>query len=162
MLNKDLEAVFTINNENSNQKTHYPFDLLVTSVDIHQYLKKFSFDFCKVFLPIFELETKKLISNSYDFIRSIDGRSEFLTDAANKTMTLQMYRFHSIEVIKKIINKHYQRIQAKYQDYQIVLEPGKNEEYQKFKESFESYVRLNKSLPVNEKKIVIKPNLVKI
>ncbi len=162
MLNKDLEAVFTINNQNSNQKTNYPFDLLVTSVDIHSYIKKFSFDFCKVFLPVFEVETKKLISNSYDFIRSIDGRSEFLTDGINKTMTLKMYHFHSIDVIKKIINKHYNRIQNKYQDYEIVLDPGKNEEYQNFKNSFESYIRLNKSLPINEKEVVIKPNIVKI
>lgn len=152
LLNKELEAVVTL----SPQESEYPMDILVINSQIENYLSTFSFGICKVYLPVINMSTPQLITSIYDFMSNINISESFVKDAMRKKLTLKMYNYNSIELVEKILSKHYEKIKYKYDEFQLYLDPGNNEEMKSFKKNYESFVFLKNNLPSKNDIIVEK------
>ncbi len=152
LLNDKLEAVITL----EKGENPYPFDVLIINTAIENYIKTFSLGICKVYVNFLNPLKPKLISNPFDFFSTIHGTSAFIDDGINKTITLDMTSFNSIDTINKIIENHFNRICVKYSTYKLEIQSGDNEEFISWKTKFLNYYSLNKSLPPKEEILVEK------
>lgn len=143
LLNQNLEGIIAI----KDAEDDYPMDILLTTSPIDTYLNSFNFEICKTYVPVFRKKDAKFITNPLHILEYIHVAPGFISDGMNKTITLKMASQKSLEAIEKSVNTHLPRIMAKYPDYKLVLNPGPKEEYVLWKNKFESYIQLNKSLP---------------
>jgi hypothetical protein len=143
ILNENLEGIITVESE----EDVYPMDILLTTSLIDVYLKSFNFEICKVYIPFFTYNNGKFITDTMDFLEQIHVKSGFMDDAKNKTITYYMEGVKSLEMIEHSVEKHLPRITAKYPNYKLILNAGKNTEYEQWKNKYEEYISLNKELP---------------
>jgi hypothetical protein len=143
IINQNLEGIITIKDE----KDRYPMDVLLTTSSIATYLNTFNFEICKAYIPFFTQKSASFITNPVHFFEQIHVTSGFITDGMNKTITMNMQTQKSIDAIERSINTHLPRIVEKYENHNLVLNAGSNEEYIKWKQKYEDYIKLNKMLP---------------
>jgi len=142
-LNSALYSVIKVKNENDD----YQIDVLLIKSSIEQYIKTFDFEICKVYLPFFDSKISSFITDPVDFFKLIRVTPGFLDDGMNKTITMNMFLQNEIANIEMAIKKHLPRIIDKYNDYKLVLNPGEIEEFIDWKNKYENYTQLNKTLP---------------
>lgn len=88
-------------------------------------------------MPIIAPKKEKYIpTNSFDFMNNISVDFYFLKDVLNKTTTLYLPVYNHTSSIENSLQKHYPRIQEKYPEYSLYLEPGDNQEFKKWKMVF--------------------------
>ncbi len=144
ILNRQLEGIITIQDPS---ETEYPMDILLVNSSIDEYLKTFSFEICKAFVPFFTQSEPKMITNAFEFLEQINVTEGFIKDGMDKTITMDMFNLKHIEKIQKALESHYPRIANKFSDHKLILNPGKNEEYAKWKETYEMHAHLNSVIP---------------
>ena len=158
ILTKELEGLISMNGTDNS----FPMDILLTTAKIDDYLKTFSFEICKAYVPFFQHEHARMMPSVFYFLESIHVTNGFMRDAMEETISMYMPNFGTIQKIEKAVKNHLPRVIEKYSKHKINLLPGHNEEYQKWKKTYEQYIELHGSLPQKEVTISSLPPKMKI
>lgn len=140
-----LQAVLKL----EDKRLNYPVDILLSNVTVDTYNRAFDFNLCKVYFDYHTLNDnlKKTINKDMPlnevikYFDNITYNHDFIEDVIYKKMTFTFTDF-ILSQVECSLNKHYPKLQSKYEDYNFYLEQGAF----KYCKNIEDYNKLNLSL----------------
>lgn len=117
-------------------------DLLFTKKKIVQYAYGFDFGICQAFVPICSLWTIAKFEDVFDFYDSCCFSINFLKDAFDEKLRLNVDRVGGVDEAEHAMGSHYERLEKKFPEYELEIETGGNAQY----EIWKAKILLNKGL----------------
>ena len=108
----------------TNDSLPFDVDLIISILNVSDYVRHFDFNICQTILPIKKQETiskQKIIVSNY-----------FIHDVTSNSLTMNMNSFNQHKKILNSLEKHYPRLQTKYPEHKFSI-LHREERYNPFK-----------------------------